>query len=230
MDFDEASSLYREAHKKNITCTGEDPEYFHAMKARIVAGALKPEMRPGLRVLDYGCGLGLVTRQLKKLLPDADVHGADPSIKSVEIAAGETRGISFRHFDGKAAPYGENSFDAVLLSCVLHHVPEGRQAVYADIHRVLAPGKRLFIFEHNPLNPLTRRAVNTCVFDEGAVLIGRRACVKELQEAGFSIVETRYIVFFPGFLKKLRPLEDVLGWLPLGGQYVICAAKEEHKK
>ena len=230
MDFDQAAALYREAHKKNIAFTGEDPEYFHNMKARMVASFLEQEMRPEFRLLDYGCGLGLVTRHLKKLLPGAEIHGADPSAKSIEIAASENEGILFRHFDGKIAPYGEDSFDAAVLSCVLHHVDTDRDGVYSEAHRVLRPGKKLFIFDHNPFNPLTRRAVNTCVFDEDAKLIGRRACVKDLERAGFRILEARYIVFFPAFLKRFRPIEGSLGWLPLGGQYFICATKEDKKK
>ena len=50
--------------------------------------------------------------------------------------------------------------------------------------RVLRPGGIAAIFEHNPLNPLTRRVVSNCVFDEDAVLLRRRRARGLLRQAG----------------------------------------------
>ena len=223
MDFDRAASIYRKAHKENISFSGEEPDYFHLMKARMAADRLGGH-GPGIKLLDYGCGLGLVTRHLKKLIPEAEIHGADPSAKSIGMASSENPGIKFTHLDG-SAPYEAGYFDAVMLSCVLHHAWRDRGAVYGEVRRLLGTGKDLFVFEHNPFNPLTRRAVSTCVFDEDAKLISRRTCCAELEKAGFIIREAGYIVFFPGFLRRLRPFEKHMGWLPLGGQYFVRAAK-----
>ena len=51
---------------------------------------------------------------------------------------------------------------------------------------MLKPGGMLFVFEHNPLNPLTRHAVNTCVFDENAHLILARTMNNRVRKAGFA--------------------------------------------
>ena len=84
---------------------------------------------------------------------------------------------------------------------------------------------RLFVFEHNPLNPLTRHAVNTCAFDEHAKLVLAPAMRRRALEAGFPSATVRYRIFFPNALRRLRPLETKLAWLPLGAQYYVMAQK-----
>jgi hypothetical protein len=89
------------------------------------------------------------------------------------------------------------------------------------IAEVLAPGGRIVIFEHNPLNPVTRRAVAICPFDENAELLYPWQVKKLLRKAGFARVGLDYIVFFPRPLALARPIEPSLSWLPLGAQ--VCA-------
>jgi hypothetical protein len=109
---------------------------------------------------------------------------------------------------------------------VFHHIPhEEHVALLAEIRRVLVPGGRLFVFEHNPLNPLTRHAVNTCVFDEHAKLIVASTMRGRARDAGFATAGIRYRIFFPHALRRLRPLEAKLTWLPLGAQYCVAARK-----
>ena len=59
------------------------------------------------------------------------------------------------------------------------------------------PGGLVAIFEHNPLNPLTRKAVRDCPFDEDAVLLSRGEARRRLAEAGLAEVEAPFIIFFP---------------------------------
>ena len=56
--------------------------------------------------------------------------------------------------DGALAPFADGSFDVVTISAVLHHVPLAeRNAVYRELGRMLKPGGRIYVFEHNPRNP-----------------------------------------------------------------------------
>ena len=48
---------------------------------------------------------------------------------------------------------------------------------------------------------------------------------KILKNTGLKIVMQEYRVFFPAFLKILRPSEQYLKWFPLGGQYFVIAKK-----
>ena len=81
------------------------------------------------------------------------------------------------------------------------------------------------IYEHNPYNPLTRYAVKTCPFDENAVLLRKNEVKKLLENTGLQTIIEEYRVFFPKLLKILRPSEQYLKWLPLGGQYFVVAKK-----
>jgi len=120
----------------------------------------------------------------------------------------------------------EPRFDLVLASCVFHHIaPAERREALRYCFSCLKPGGRFVIFEHNPFNPVTRHLVNTCPFDADAILLTMRETIDRMSEAQFTITHTGYCLFFPGALSVLRPLENVMGWLPLGGQYFVCGAR-----
>jgi hypothetical protein len=117
-------------------------------------------------------------------------------------------------------------FTSAVVSGVLHHVPRAeRSGVLERLREKLRPGGRVFVFEHNPLNPLTQRAVRTCPFDDDADLLWPWQAKRLLGAAGFSDVALEYIVFFPRPLALLRPLEPRLGWLPLGAQMLVVGRR-----
>jgi hypothetical protein len=80
----------------------------------------------------------------------------------------------------------------------------------------------MVIFEHNPLNPLTKWAVSQCPFDEGVQLLPSSE-VRALCSTEFQSVQTDYIVFFPRWLKWLRAFERFLRWCPAGAQHATVA-------
>ncbi|HZF32049.1 MAG TPA: class I SAM-dependent methyltransferase [Gammaproteobacteria bacterium] len=229
-EFDKFAAEYRAMHAANIKLSGEDPEYFAEYKvvdlaaelARSQAGAL-----PQPAVLDFGAGIGYSVPFFRKHLPEASVTCLDVSRKSLEIGAAKYgRLAEFKHFDGARIPYEAGTFDVALASCVFHHIPHGEHvALLGEIRRVLKPGGLLLVFEHNPLNPLTLRAVNTCEFDEHAELILAPTLRRRARAAGFGAADVRYRIFFPHALRGLRPLESMLAWLPLGAQYYVRARK-----
>jgi hypothetical protein len=67
--------------------------------------------------------------------------------------------------------------------------------------------------------------VNTCAFDEHAHLVLAPTMRGRVRAAGFAAADVRYRIFFPHALRRLRPLEAKLTWLPLGAQYYVCARK-----
>jgi hypothetical protein len=93
------------------------------------------------------------------------------------------------------------------------------------LRALLKPGGCIAVFEHNPINPVTRRLVADCAFDEDAVLLSLRETRDLLtRETGLSVRDSGYSLFFPHPLRRLRFLEAILRWLPLGGQYYVVAA------
>jgi SAM-dependent methyltransferase len=226
-EFDKFADEYRTMHRQNISASGEGPEFFAEYKVRDLAGLIgKPHPLP-LRILDFGAGIGTSVPWFRIYLPDAELTCLDVSRKSLGL--GESRypeQARFVHFDGHAIPFPDRSFEVAFAACVFHHIPCAEQpGLLAELHRVLAPGGCLVVFEHNPFNPLTVRAVNTCPFDENAVLLRCSALTKLLAGAGFVARTHRYRIFFPAFARALRPLEAYLGWLPLGAQYYVSGIR-----
>ena len=83
------------------------------------------------------------------------------------------------------------------------------------------------VFEHNPLNPLTRLVVARCEFDEGVQLLPTREVRDLLAEAGLQPIERRYILFFPWRASFLQRLEARLAALPLGAQHLTAARRSD---
>jgi SAM-dependent methyltransferase len=229
-EFDKFAAEYRAIHAANIKLSGEDPEYFAEYKIVDIANELRaasPEAAARPAVLDFGAGIGYSVPFFERHLPGAKITCLDVSKKSLEIGAQKHASrAEFRHFDGSVIPYSDATFDVALASCVFHHIPhEEHVRLLGEIRRVLKPTGLLFVFEHNPLNPLTVHAVNTCAFDENARLIGAPSMRKRVHAAGFAAPQVKYRIFFPRWFRGLRPLEASMTWLPLGAQYYVVAAK-----
>ena len=227
VEFDKFADEYRAMHAANIRLSGEDPEYFAEYKIVDIAAELARHALVPSRALDFGAGVGYSVPFFARHLPAARVTCLDVSRKSLDVgAARHGSAAEFTHFDGRKIPFEDGTFDVALASCVFHHIPhEEHVALLAEIRRVLAPNGRLFVFEHNPLNPLTRYAVNTCEFDEHAKLVLAPSMRQRVCDAGFASAAIRYRIFFPHALRSMRPLEAKMTWLPLGAQYYVVARK-----
>jgi SAM-dependent methyltransferase len=182
-----------------------------------------------LRLLDYGCGNGAFLVALREVGLGAQLTGCDPSAGMLaEAGEGWTAGAApaFHLVRDARAPFADGSFEVVVLSAVLHHLlPDERDRLLADALRVLAPGGRLVVFEHNPLNPLTRWVVRHTPIDRNAHLLGADEVRRRLHALGVERALTRFLLFFPPRFRTLWRLERWLAWFPLGGQYVVVGQK-----
>ena len=225
-DFDGFADEYRVIHTQNLKLSGADSFYFAEMKVRLLQSL---ETDKPLKVLDVGCGDGTTEQFMQQYFPQWKTEGIDISAKSIEVATKRNlTGANFAVYDGCNFPFADECFDLVFIAGVLHHVDFTlHQALMKEINRTLKKGGRLVLFEHNPLNPLTRYLVKTCVFDLQAKLLQHFYTSKLLIQNNLLIKQKKFIIFFPrkGLLSKLIFLEKYLYWLPLGGQYFIRAEK-----
>lgn len=223
-EFDAFADEYEQLHSQNIRLSGEAPAYFAQQKAQFAA-ALVADALPSRRILDFGTGVGNSIEPLHQHFPGAQIQGIDVSQRSLEIARKRFPELAtFRHFDGATIPCDDATFGLAFAACVFHHIDGSEhESLTRELRRVLAPGGWLTIFEHNPFNPLTRHAVNTCEFDRNARLLSAGTLSAVVRRAGFTDVRAKYCVFFPRALRALRPLESRMGWLPLGAQYCVVA-------
>lgn len=226
-EFDKFADEYRQLHEQNIAASGEGPEFFAEYKVRDLRDYLGGDLPQELRILDFGAGVGTSVPWFAKYFPEARVTCADVSRESLHVGRrlhGER--ARFIPFDGRTLPFDDGSFDIAFAACVFHHIDRREHIpLLRELHRVLTPCGRLTIFEHNPLNPLTVHAVQTCPFDENAVLIRCRDLKSAFVISGFLQPIHRYRIFFPRFARALRPLERYLAWLPLGAQYFVAGQK-----
>ena len=229
-EFDKFADEYNAQHQASITASGEAPEYFAEYKLRDVRGEYVKQTRSitsGLQILDFGAGIGGSVPFTHKYFENPRLTCLDPSQRSLEIA--ESRFPSqarYLHFDGKDIPLGSNTFDIAYAMCVFHHIQdEDHVHLLRELHRVIRPGGCLFVFEHNPNNPMTVKVVENCPFDENAILIKSSDLRSKVLDAGFQSVDIRFRIFFPHALKMLRPVEKFLTDIPLGAQYYSVSIK-----
>lgn len=169
-------------------------------------------------VLDIGCGIGSYHPHLMEGV--GSISGVDVSSSCIAVARARNPGVAYQTYDGRRLPYPDASFDAAYTVCVMHHVPpEHWENLAREMRRVVRPGGITVIFEHNPFNPLTRRAVSTCEFDENAVLLRARHIRLLLRKAGLRDVRSRYILTLPAAGGLLHKVDRLFSRLPLGAQY-----------
>lgn len=226
-EFDRYASTYAEQHEASVALSGEEPEYFAKYKIDDLVRVCELLGAHPARILDFGAGIGNSLGPMQQAFPDALISGIDVSAESLEACREVAReGTDLRCYDGQTIPYDEGTFDVVFAACVFHHIPaEQHVALIGEIRRVLKPDGRFVLYEHNPWNTLTVRAVRNCPFDENAVLIAAPEMTRRLRSAGFGQVERRFRVFFPRLLSALRPLEWSLSPLPLGAQYMLVGSR-----
>ncbi|MGR9000415.1 MAG: class I SAM-dependent methyltransferase [Gammaproteobacteria bacterium] len=225
-EFDLLADEYQEQHKKNIAITGESPEYFSEYKIADLAELINRLRLPTSKILDFGSGIGNSLPYFRKYFSSTAISCADISARSIKIAQNRFPGQENYVLIDKSIPVPTASQDIVFSACVFHHIPHDDHLYWlAELLRITKPGGILAIYEHNPLNPLTIRAVNTCPLDVNAELIQGRTMRQRALDGGWKDAHVDYKLFFPAILSALRPMERHLEWLRLGAQYRMIARK-----
>ena len=226
-EFDAHALTYRRQHAASVAFSGIPLDYFSRYKAEVARVECdRRQRRPGT-VMDFGAGVGNAVPALAAAFPGAAIRCVDVSVASLALCARlGLPGVSVHPYDGRRLPFADGSIDLAFAACVFHHIPEAaHEPLLAEILRCLAPAGIVVVFEHNPLNPLTRLAVARCPFDADAVLIRCGAMRRRLAAAGFRKPRAGFRIFFPEVLARLRPVEPWLEPVPLGGQYYVAAER-----
>jgi SAM-dependent methyltransferase len=167
--------------------------------------------RAGERVLDLGCGDGVLTAQI--VAAGCRVLGADASAEFV--AAARERGLEVDLVDGQALNYREE-FDAVFSNAALHWMRRDPDAVLAGVARALKPGGR-FVAEMGGAGNVAsiRAAVYDALSRRGIDAVGADPWYfptaaeyqARLEAAGLTVVRIQ------SFARPTPLPGDVAGWL-----------------
>src|SRR5207253_881807 len=148
-------------------------------------------MQPGDAVLDVGCGTGTLAIEVARRVGRAGrVAGVDPATEQIararRSAARRNVPIEFQIGVIEQLPFPDQTFDVVLSSLMMHHLPAGlKRRGLAEIARVLKPGGRLVIADFKRKQERQGRAAR---FHAGGSSIQDLAAM--VSDAGFSEVET----------------------------------------
>lgn len=148
----------------------------------------------GEQVLDVGCGTGTLALEVARRVGRAcRVVGVDPSTRQIvrarAKAARQHLTIDFQIGVVEHLPFPDKSFDVVLSTLMMHHLPTGlkRQGL-AEIARVLKPGGRLIIADFKPKKERQSKAAR---FHAGGSSMQDLAAM--VKDAGFEHLETEEI-------------------------------------
>jgi SAM-dependent methyltransferase len=221
-----------------------NPAFEAELAARIAsqeAAFLLPHLRPGMRLLDAGCGPGSITLGLAETVAPGIVIGIDNQSALVERARAlaAARGVTTARFevaDAYRLPFADHSFDAAFANGVLMHLREPVR-VLMELRRVLRPGGIAGIRDPDlgtsvyvPTTPLLERwlamRVRVRQHNGGDPFLSRRYR-RLLLEAGFvrasgsasvesagSLEDTcRHAAFLKAGLQGLARTVVVQGWM-----------------
>lgn len=154
------------------------------------------QIKPGESILDVGCGTGQLTRAAKgKAGATAEVVGVDASAEMIAVARRKAQeegcDIDFQPGLIEKLPFPDDTFDIVLSSLMVHHLPDDlKERGFTEVYRVLKPGGRLFVVDFEPPSHPLLRGFMSVLLGEGMIHVNVRQYSPIMVEAGFAEVET----------------------------------------
>jgi SAM-dependent methyltransferase len=242
-EFDEHAAGYAAGMENRWKqLAGADAEVFIELKAWHLQEDLRRRPLAGggaqIRLLDFGCGDGVLLRVLAATGFTGSLWGSDVSPRMLQEARDKWDAFTAAHPALQVPepawtvsrpgelPFETGSFDMVTCLGVIHHIaPADRGYEWSEIARVLRPGGRCYVYEHNPYNPLTQWVVRHTAIDENAILISQRETTRALIDHGFKATLAHGLMYWPPRWRRLWSAERWMRWIPFGGQYVVCGER-----
>lgn len=151
-------------------------------------------LQPGDAVLDVGCGTGTLAILAKRQVgPTGEVCGIDASPEMIARAQRKARRagiqVSFKESFAQSLPFSEASFDVVMTTVMLHHLPKKARAELAgEMRRVLKPGGRVLAIDFGAKEKVRKSFLDHIHRRHGQVDF--KQIIALFSDAGLHIVES----------------------------------------
>jgi SAM-dependent methyltransferase len=139
--------------------------------------------------LDVGCGTGVLAARLAAA--GYEMSGVDPSEGMLGVLRERAPEVRAVRASGTELPFAGDCFDVVTSVAVLHHIadPAGVRLALAEMVRVVRPGGRVLVWDHNPRNPYWGRLMARVPQDTGEErLVPEREVLDGLRAAGGEVL------------------------------------------
>jgi ubiquinone/menaquinone biosynthesis C-methylase UbiE len=214
--FDSIASVYDESLPPHVV------EHYLAKRVAYI----EDHCPPG-RGLDVGCGTGVLAGRLAAA--GWEMTGADPSEGMLEVLRAQAPAVRAVQAPGTELPFADGAFDLVYCVAVMHHIaePAAVRRTLGEMVRVVRPGGRVLVWDHNPRNPYWKRLMARVPQDTGEErLIGEAEMLAGLRAGGAEIVSAEPLGLVPDFvpsraLGAAAALERVAERTPLARR--LCA-------
>ena len=145
----------------------------------------------GSRVLDVGCGTGILLQQMYELDTDLKLFGVDLAHKMLGVARTKLPGsVVLQQGTASSLPYSSDAFDYVTCATSFHHYPDPLHALW-EMHRVLKPEGRIAVldpFTDGVVRRLICGALNVAFGETDVHLFTSQQMSELFQRAGFTNV------------------------------------------
>jgi SAM-dependent methyltransferase len=196
----------------------ERTHWFNRGMERLSAALLADRLsRPGLAMLDAGCGTGGFLRFVRDLGGFERLCGVDVSAEAIELARRELPETELHVGALTAVSFEDASFDLVTLNDVLQHVEEAEvEASLRELRRVTRPDGVLLVRTNGGRRPDRPRS--------DWRLYSRSSLAAELSRGGFRVERVTYVNTAVSLLRAARglapkpPTETTAGIPPPSGQ------------
>jgi len=180
-------------------------DHYLAKRLALIGKVFRPS--PENPLLDVGCGTGALLEGLGRA--GFRACGADASLGMLRVALAR-RGCRVVRAACERLPFAEGTFAGAVCVATLHHLSarEAVDAAVGEMLRVVRPGGKIVVWDHNPANPYWRVIMAKVPQDSGAErLVGVREVKDALVRHGAERVSVLRLGFVPDFVpRRLMPL------------------------
>ncbi len=226
-EFDSYIKDYRKDLDNHLALSGENSSFFAEYKALKLKEWLGKQALTAQKILDFGCGDGLMTNFVSVHLPNAQLYGVDPSPDSIKAAQKNYPHLrlSVSYDERYDLDFPTAYFDIIFAAGAFHHIQfKHHNGFYKELFRILKPNGVLVTFELNPLNPLTYRTFKKNPIDQHATML-KPWYAYQLGKEWARKRSLKFYCFYPHALRWLRFSEKYLTKIPAGALYATIFTK-----